>query len=151
MFRFPGDTYLRRATNTSRRNSNIIVPEGVRVPTIRLPSEVNARDLGLDRAPSPLPRVGVVLRGQPSDGFPVQPRLNGPIRTQVVLKTLPAARGKSLGGRNAVGRQVGKRRIVGLAVVHEDLGLAADAKVLLGALCGVGHGDERDVRVSQGL
>jgi hypothetical protein len=37
------------------------------------------------------------------------------------------------------------------AVVHEDLRLATDTEVFSSGLCGVGHGDERDVGVCEGL
>lgn len=47
--------------------------------------------------------------------------------------------------------EVGEGCIVSFAVVHENAVLATDAKVFVGTETGVGHGDEGDVRVSQGL
>jgi hypothetical protein len=42
-------------------------------------------------------------------------------------------------------REVGKRNIVGLAVVHQDLALATNAEVLIRGLSSVGHGGEGDM------
>ncbi len=48
-------------------------------------------------------------------------------------------------------REVGQGSIVGFAVVHEDLALAADAEMLLAALSRVGHGDEGHMRGGESL
>lgn len=63
----------------------------------------------------------------------------------MVLETLPGAGGEGDGGGDAVGGEVGEGGVVGLAVVHEDGVLAADAEMLVGALGWVGHDDEGDV------
>ena len=63
----------------------------------------------------------------------------------MVLKALKTAGGEGLRGRDTLRREVGKGGIVGLAVVHQNLTLAADAKMLVGAEGGIGHGDEGDV------
>lgn len=47
--------------------------------------------------------------------------------------------------------EVRKRRIVGFAIVHQDFALAADAKMLVGALGRVRHGHEGDVRIGKGI
>ena len=69
----------------------------------------------------------------------------------MVLKASPGVGGEFCGSSNAIGGEIRECGVVGLAVVHQDLGLSTDAEMFLGALRGVGHGDERDVGVSQGL
>jgi hypothetical protein len=69
----------------------------------------------------------------------------------MVLKARPGVRRQWLGCRDTVGTEIWKGGIVGLAVVHEYLGLAANAEMFLCALGGVGHRDEGDVGVGQGF
>lgn len=111
-------------------------------------------DLGLHRTPAPSLRVGVlraVANRQPSNRHVVQPRLDAAVGTQVVLEACPCVGRQRLRRRDAVGRQVRKRSIIRFAVVHEDLGLASDAQVLVGSLSRVGHGDEGYVRIGESL
>ena len=69
----------------------------------------------------------------------------------MVLQAMEAVGGKGLGGSDAVRREARERCIVGLAVVHQDLALAADAQVLVGGLRSVVHRDECDVGIGQGF
>lgn len=69
----------------------------------------------------------------------------------MVFETRPGVSGKSLGGSDTLWGQVGERGIVSLAIVHENLALATNAKVLLSPLSRVVHGDERDVGVCESL
>jgi len=142
------------ASDTSGANDDIVVPESVSIATVGFPTEVNGRDLGHEAAPRPLAGVGVrgaLLDGQTGDGGVVQPGFEGAVGAQVVLKAIPATRGKGGRGGDPLRGKVGQRRVVGLPVVHEDLALPADAQVLLGTLRRVGHGDEGDVGVGEGL
>jgi hypothetical protein len=125
------------ASDTAGADDDIVVPEGVGVATVGLPTEVDGRDLGHGAAPRPLTGVGVrgaLLDGQTGDGGVVQPGLDAAVGAQVVLEATPAARGKGGRGGDALGGEVGQRRVVGLPVVHEDLALPANAQVLLRAL-----------------
>jgi hypothetical protein len=129
-------------------NHNIIIPDGISVATITLPTKVHARNLRLDAAPLPLRSIGVRdarLDRQARNSSIVQPRLNSAVSAEMVLEASPGVGGESGGSGNALGREVGKCGVVGFAVVHQDLGLATDAQMLLGALSRVGHGYERDV------
>jgi hypothetical protein len=149
-----GSSSGRGASDTARADGDVIVPEGIRVSSVRLPAKVDSADLGLDATPLPLGGVGVGhtgLAGETGDGFAVQPCLDGAIGAQVVLEALPTAGGKGSGGGDTLGRQVGQGGIVRFTIVHQDLALAADPEVFIGSLGGVGHGDEGDVRVCQGL
>lgn len=141
------------AANPLGADGDIVVPKRVCISAVRLPAKVDARDLWLDAAPLPLRRVGVRdagLAGEARDGLVVEPRLERAVGAQVVLEALPAVGGQRRRRGDALRRQVRQRRVVRLAVEHEDLALAAYAEVLLGALRRVGHGDEGDVRVGQG-
>jgi len=141
-------------SNTARADDDIVVPEGVGVSTIRLPTEVDRGDFGLDGAPLPLGGVTVGdpgLTGKTSNSVAVQPSLNGAVGAQVVFETLPTAGGKGGGGSDTLRGEVGKGGIVGLAVVHHDSALATNAEMLFGALGRVGHGDKGDVGVGEGL
>lgn len=136
------------ASHSRARNSNIIIPKRVRPAPIALPAEIHPRDLGDQRAPRPPGGVGVGLAGpdgEPRDGGAVQPRLDGAVGAEVVLEAGPGARRQGLGGRDALRGEVGQGGVVGLAVVHEDGRLPADAEVLVGALGRVRVGDEGDV------
>ena len=142
------------ASNAGRADGNVVVPEGVGVPAIRLPAKVDGSGLRLDAAPLPLGGIRVAhtrLRCQPSDNVAVQPRLDRAISSEVILEALPAASREGRRGGDALRGEVGERGIIGLAVVHQNLALPTDAEVLLGSLGGVGHGDEGYVRVGQGL
>jgi hypothetical protein len=135
-------------------NNNIIIPESVCISAIALPAKVNTRRLRLNAAPLPLRRIRVAytrLRRQPRDSSPVEPGLDASVRADVVLEAAPGVGGDGDGGRDALGREVWKSGVVGLAVVHHDLGLSADTQVLVGALGGVGVGDESDVGVGECL
>lgn len=124
------------ASNTAGGNNNVVVPESVGVSAIRLPAEVNTLDLGLVVAPHPLRAVGVVGVGsyvQTADGVAVQPGLNGAVSTQVILEALELAgreRGRS---SNALGRKIGEGGVIRFTVVHENVALATNTKVLVGA------------------
>lgn len=153
---------LHRSLTLSRRrilaphsrptNNNIIIPERVRIPAIRLPPKVNPGDLRNNITPLPLPRVLVSVArsaGEALDDLVIQPGLDGAVRAEVVLEAFPGA-GRKRGRRlDALGGEVGKGGVIGLAVEHEDGALAADAEVLAFALGGVGHGDEGDVGVGE--
>jgi hypothetical protein len=153
----PFNLYIRSkvgAPNTAGADDDVIVPEGIGVATIRLPSEIDGSNLGLKRAPLPLSGVGIIntgLDGKSVDGVSVQPSLNGTVGSYVVLEALPTAGGKGGRGSNALRGEVGKRRVVSLAVVHQDLALASNTQVFLSTLGRVGHGDEGDVSVGEGL
>ena len=69
----------------------------------------------------------------------------------MVLKALPCVGLEVLGSGDALRGEIWKRRIIRLAVVHEDLALASNAEMLLRTLGGIGHGDERHVGVSESL
>jgi hypothetical protein len=141
-------------TNLLIANNNIIIPESVRISTIALPAKVNTRRLGLNAAPLPLRRIRVAhtgLRRQPRDSSPVEPGLDAAVRADVVLEAAPGVGGDGDGGGDALGREVWESGVVGFTVVHQDLGLSADAQVLVGALGGVGVSDECDVGVGECL
>ena len=145
--------YSELAADASRANSNIIIPERIYVPAVRFPPEINPRDLGLIVGPYPLVVVGVrdtSLDGQSRDSIVVQPRLDGSIGAEVVFEALEATCGKSFGGGNSLRREIRERGVVRLAVVHEDVALAANAEVLVRAQCWVGHDDKRDVVLVEG-
>lgn len=136
------------APNTSRTNRHIIIPKCIRVTPIRLPTKVNPRNFRHVRTPRPLRRIGIRRTrsdGQTRDGIAIQPRLDRAVGANVVLETLPATRGKGLGGGDALRGEIGQRGVVGFAVVHEDGRLAADAEVFVCSLGGVELGDEGDV------
>ena len=142
------------ASNALRADSNVIVPESVGSTTVRLPTKVNTLDLRLRLAV--LPAVGVRSRvvglvDKALDRDAVEPGGDGTIGGEMVLEALPGVGGDALGGCDAVGGEIGEGGVVGLVVVHEDLALAANAKVLALSLSGVGHGDESDVRVIESL
>lgn len=142
------------ASDPSRANRYIIIPERIRSSTIGLPAKVNARDLGNVRAPRPLRSIGIgSVRSdrQTGNGIAVQPRLNGAVGANVPLEALPGARRQRLGRGDALRRKVGERGVIGLAVVHEDRALAANAEVLVGSLGGIELGDEGDVVGSQSI
>jgi hypothetical protein len=46
--------------------------------------------------------------------------------------------------------EIWKGRIVDFAIVHQDFALTTDAKMLVGALGRVRHGDEGDVIIGEG-
>lgn len=69
----------------------------------------------------------------------------------MVLEAAPGVGGDGDGGRDALRREVWESGVVGLAVVHHDLGLSADTQVLVGALSRVGVRDECDVGVGECL
>lgn len=139
------------ASDTGRANSDVVVPESVDIPTVRLPTEVDSGDFGLDRALRPLVGVGVGLGRKTSNGIAIQPSLNGAVGAQVVFEAFPGAGRKGGRGGNALWGEGGKGGVVGLAVVHQDLALATNAEMFSGGLSGVGHGDEGDVGVGEGL
>ena len=71
------------ASNFSGADSNIIVPEGIDVSSIRLPTKINSCDLRLDAAPLPLRRIAIShtrLASEAGDGISVQPCLDRSIR-----------------------------------------------------------------------
>jgi hypothetical protein len=129
-------------------NNNIIIPDGISVTSITLPAKVHARNLRLDGAPLPLRSIGVRharLDRKSSNSGVIQPCLNSAVSAEMVLEASPGVGGESGGSSDSLGREVGQRGVVGFAVVHQDLGLATDAQMLLSALSRVGHGYERDV------
>jgi hypothetical protein len=140
-------------TNTAPTNGDVVVPEGVDIVTVRLPTEVNSSNLGLDGASLPLVciRIGDTrLFRKTSNSISVQPSLNTAVGAQVIFETFPGTDGKCDRGGNALRREVWEGRIVDFAIVHQDLALTADAEMLVGALGGVRHGDEGDVIVGEG-
>ena len=146
--------YNHLTTDLLIANNNVVIPESVGISTVALPAKVNTRRLRLNAAPLPLRRVGVAhtrLRRQPRDSSPVEPGLDGSVRADVVLEAAPSVGGDGDGGRDALGREVWESGVVGLAVVHHDLGLSADTQVLVGALSRVGVRDESDVGVGECL
>lgn len=150
----PLRAYIKLTPNPAPTNDNIIVPKRIDITPIALPPKVHACNLRHRRPPLPLCRIRVghsSLDRQARHCRIVQPRLHCPVSTQVVLEARPGVDWE--GGRcsDTLGREVRKSSVVCLAVVHEDLGLAADAEVLFGALSGIGHGDEGDVRIGQGF
>lgn len=99
---------LHRSLTLSRRrilaphsrptNNNIIIPERVRIPAIRLPPKVNPGDLRNNITPLPLPRVLVSVArsaGEALDDLVIQPGLDGAVRAEVVLEAfqVPAGSG----------------------------------------------------------
>jgi hypothetical protein len=139
--------------NTAPTNSDVVVPEGVNIVTVRLPTKVDSGNFGLDRAPLPLIciRIGDTrLFRQTSNSVSVQPGLNAAVGAQVIFETFPGTGGKRNRGSNALRGEVWKGRIVDFAVVHQNFALAADAEMLVGALSGVRHGDEGDVIIGEG-
>jgi len=142
------------APNPGRRNGNIIIPESIRVSSVALPSKVNRRHLRLNRAPLPLRCIWIrraLDARQARDNLAVQPRLDAPVGAELILEALPASGGEGCRGGDTLRGEVREGGVVGFAVVHEDGVLAADAEVLLGALGGVGHGDEADVGGGEGF
>ena len=93
--------------------------------------------------------VGSSLKG--TDSVAIQPGLDRSIGAKVVLKALKVARGKLSRGCNPLRGEIGKCRVVRLAIVHKDAVLSTDAKVLICAESRVGHRDERDMGVSKCL
>ena len=154
MFRDLRAKRLTSASYAARANDNVVVPEGVDGPTIRLPTEVDTGDFGDEGAALPLIGVGVGdtrLDGKTSNSGAVQPSLNGAVGAQVVFEALPGAGGKGSGSGNTLRGEVGKGGIIGLAVVHQDFALTTNAEVLVSALGGVGHGNECDVVGGEGI
>ena len=142
------------APNPRRANRDIIIPEGIGIATIALPAKVHTGDLRDGRSPLPLCCVGVSdtrLDCQAGDSSIVEPGFNRAVSAEMVLEAGPCVRRKSSGRGNALRRKIGQRGVISFAVVHDDFGLATDAEVLVGALGGVRHGDEGDVRVGQGF
>jgi hypothetical protein len=139
----------RSTADAGRRDGDIVVPEGIRIATIRFPTEIHARDGGDLAARGPAGVEGV-RGGEARDGDAVEPGADAAVGAQVVLEALPGAGGERHGGGHAVGGEVRERGIVGLAVVHQDRVLPADAEVLVGALGGVRHDDEGDVVGGEG-
>jgi hypothetical protein len=145
---------LDSATNALGADSNVIVPESVGSTTVRLPAKVDTLDLGLGVAVLPAVGVGGRLAGlvdETLDRAVVEPSGDGAIGGEVVLEALPLVGGDVLGGGDAIGGEIGEGSVVGFVVEHEDLALAADAEVLALALGCVGHGDEGDVGIVEGL
>lgn len=142
------------AAHPRRGNRNVIIPKRIGVPPIRLPAKVNSRNLGLEAAALPLRSISISdarFGRQPGNGIPVKPCLDRSVRSEMVLKTLPGARGELGRGGDPGGRKIRQGGVVGFAVEHEDLVLAPDPQVFLAALGRVGHGDEGDVRVGEGF
>jgi hypothetical protein len=139
--------------NTAPTNSDVVVPEGVNIVTVRLPTKVDRGNFGLDGAPLPLVCVWIGdtrLFRKTSNSNSVQPSLNTAVGAQVIFETFPGTGGKRNGSGNALRGEVWKGRIVDFAIVHQDFALTADAEMLVGALGGVRHGDEGDVIVGEG-
>lgn len=101
-------------------------------------------------ASPPASSVRVVGSSETGNGFAVQPGLYAAIGAQVVFKAFPGACRKRLGSRSTLRGEVGKSGIVRLAVVHQNLVLATDTKVLIRTLGGVGHSNEGDVAGGKG-
>jgi hypothetical protein len=81
-----------RASNTGGGNSNIGIPERIRIPTIRFPPKINTRDLRLDAALLPLGCVAIrhtSFGSQARDSVAVHPRLDYAIGPQVIFKYIP--------------------------------------------------------------
>lgn len=69
----------------------------------------------------------------------------------MVLEAFPSIRGKGHRSCDTLGGKIRKGRVVRLAIVHQDFALAANAKVLVSPLGGVGHGYEGDVAISESV
>lgn len=69
----------------------------------------------------------------------------------MILNALPSVGLEGRRSGNALRREIGQGSVVRLMVVHEDLALSTDAEVLSSRLGRVGHGDEGDVGVGNGL
>lgn len=69
----------------------------------------------------------------------------------MVFEALPGSGLEGGGSSDTVRGKIGEGSIIGLAVVHQDLALAADAEMLLGSLGGIGHRHEGNVGVGEGL
>jgi len=135
-------------------HNNVIIPEGIGVATVALPAKVHPARLRLDAAPLPLRCVCIAhtrLRGQACHSGTVEPRLDGAIGADVVFEAAPGVDRNRDGRCDTLRREIRKSRIIRFAVVHQDLRLASDAQVLVGTLCWVRVGDERDVRVGERL
>lgn len=134
--------------NATRLNGDVVVPERISVPAIRFPSEVNAGDLGdvgfcLELGGGGIRNTWVDSKTR--DRVAVQPGLDSAIGAQVILEALEGTGRKwdRLGG--ALRRHVGHGSVVGLAIIHQNLILAAKAKILASALGRVRHGEEGNV------
>ena len=100
----------RLTSDTRTANNNIIIPERIRISTIRLPAKVDGGDLGLGATPLPLARIGIRgprLHSQTINSGVVQPRLHRAVGAQVILETLPGARRKGFRGSDTLRREVG--------------------------------------------
>lgn len=69
----------------------------------------------------------------------------------MILQTAPGVDWDGDGCRDTLWREVWQSGIVRFAVVHQDLRLPANTKVLIGALCRVWVGDEGDMGVCKRL
>jgi len=119
------------APNPCRANSNVVVPERIGISPVRLPAKVDGSNPGLDAAPLPLGGVGVGdtgLAGETGDDSVVQPCLYAAVWAKVVLEALPRVCRKGLGRGNSLRGEVGKCRIVRLAVIL-GAGLVTGAQV----------------------
>lgn len=109
------------ATNTTGLYGNVVIPKGVGVSAVRLPPKVDSSGFRLVVAPPPLTRIVVGstrLYGKTGNNLAVEPSFKSAIGTQVVFKTFPSAGGKSSRRGDALRGEVGKSRVVRLAVVH---------------------------------
>lgn len=89
--------------------------------------------------------------GETRNGSAVQPGLDGTVRADVVLYTLPRACRKVDGGSNALRREIRKSSVIVLTIPHQDLRHSAKAEVLICSLSRVWHDDEGDVIRVQGF
>jgi hypothetical protein len=137
-------SYSPLAPNPTATNHNIIIPKRIHRIPITLPPKIHTCNIRRIRLTRPLIIIRIRDR-QAHNRAIIQPGLDDSAGAEMVLETLPAAGGEGFRGGDALGGEVGEGRVVGFPVVHEDLGLAADAEVVARGLGGVGHGDEGDV------
>jgi hypothetical protein len=100
----------RLTAHTARADNDIVVPEGVDITSIALPTKVHTGDLRFQAAPLPSLRIRIAdtrLNSKTSNSGVVQPRLDRTVSAKMVLKASPGVGGESGGSCDTLGREVG--------------------------------------------
>jgi len=139
-------------SNTAGADNNIIIPNSIGIASITLPAKVDACDLWLDRACSPL-RCEWVARssGKTWNCCIIEPSFNSTVWAQVVFEASPCVCWKRFARGSSIWWQVWESGVVRLAIEHENRVLATNSEMLVGSLSRIIHGDERNVIISQCL
>src|SRR5580700_1306209 len=134
------------------RERDVVEPQRHRLARVALPPELEADEGRLPRPGKPLGadvrHRGAVL-DEAGDFGAVHPGVDRPARlVDVKLDARPRGRRDDHAVGDARGAEGRQRRVVGLAVIHEDGVLAAHAHVVVAVVL-VFHGEERDVSLAE--